>query len=59
MENKKIQKKLKKIKVYACTVVAQVTGFPQQTSRASKCMRNSGGIFLPFFQAGKEGCHEV
>jgi hypothetical protein len=26
----------------------------QQTSRASACKRNSGGIFLPVFQARKE-----
>jgi len=31
----------------ACATCAYVVHFRQQTSRASACMRNSGGIFLP------------
>jgi hypothetical protein len=32
---------------FACCHPSMLTMLRQQTSRASKCMRNSGGVFLP------------
>lgn len=46
---------LKVYKLISCDVPTYKALSPQQTSRASACMRNSGGIFLSAFQVGREG----
>jgi hypothetical protein len=38
---------------FTCDNSSMLAVFRQQTSRASACMRNSGGIFLPALQAVK------
>lgn len=37
-------------KISACIDSLRMVFSPQQTSRASECKRNSGGIFLTVFQ---------